>query len=117
MATVLLAGLIIPIAITATSILKLISDDISAAKAGIYLTENKQTNSVYLYQDFENFSALAFYSNTCFKIIDSQSSDLYYGAHLPEFKQWFLTKEEFLQEVKHKPFFVVVPNKKLEQFS
>lgn len=115
-AAVLLAGLIIPIAITATSILKLISDDISAAKTGIYLTENKQTNSIYLYQDFENFSALAFYSNTCFKIIDSQSSDLYYGAHLPEFKQWFLNKQEFLQEIKHKPFYVVVPNKKLEQF-
>ena len=113
---VLLAGLIIPIAITATSVLKLISDDISAAKTGTYLAENNKGNSVYLYQDFENFSALSFYSNSCFKIIDSKSSDLYYGAHLPEFKQWFLTKEEFSQETKHKPFYVVVPNKKLEQF-
>jgi len=115
-AAVLLAGLIIPIAIAATSILKLINEDISSAKFGIYLAENNKGNSVYLYQDFENFSALSFYGNTCFKIIDNQSSDLYYGAHLPEFKQWFLTKEEFLQETKHKPFFVVVPNKKLEQF-
>ncbi len=115
-AAALLAGLIVPIAIAATSVLKLIKEDISAAKTGIYLTENKQTNSVYLYQDFENFSALSFYSNTCFKIIDNQSSDLYYGAHLPEFRHRFLTKEEFLQEVKHKSFFVVVPNKKLEQF-
>lgn len=115
-AAVLLAGLIIPIAITATSILKLINEDISAAKTGIYLTKNNKGNSVYLYQDFENFSALSFYSNTCFKIIDNKSSDLYYGAHLPEFNQWFLSKQEFLQEIKHKPFYVVVPNKKLEQF-
>lgn len=115
-AATLLAGLIIPVAITTTSILKLINEDISAAKTGIYLTENKKTDSLYLYQDFENFSALAFYTNTCFKIVDSRSSDLYYGAHLPQFKQWFLTKEEFLQTTKHLPFYVVVPTKKLDQF-
>jgi hypothetical protein len=115
-AVIALAGLIIPVSIAATSVIKLINDDLSAAKTGMYLTTNKITDPVYLYQDFENISAISFYTNTCFKIIDSQSKDLYYGASLPQSKLWFLTKEEFLQEVQHQPFYVVVPIKKLEQF-
>ncbi|MEI8055069.1 MAG: glycosyltransferase family 39 protein [bacterium] len=115
-AAALLASLIIPIAITATSVLKLINEDISAAKAGIYLTENRKTNFIYIYQDFENISALAFYTNTCLRIIDSQSNDLHYGSHLPQFKQWFLTKKKFLRETKHQPYYLIVPNNKLEQF-
>lgn len=115
-AAIALAGLIIPISVATTSILKSINEDISAEKTGIYLAQNTKTNPVYLYQDFENISAIAFYSNVCFKIIDSQSSDLYYGSQLPQFKQWFLTKKEFLQETKNMPFYGVIPNKKLEQF-
>lgn len=112
-ATIALAGLIIPITIATTTILKTINSEISSAQAGIYITQNHQNNPVYLYQDFENISALAFYSNTCFKMIDSHSSDLYYGSRLPQYQQWFLTHQEFRQT---KPCYIVVPNKKLEKF-
>lgn len=116
LAITLLAGLIIPVVIAATSILKLINEDISAANVGTYITENQNNYPIYIYQDFENISALAFYTNSCFKIIDTKSNDLYYGSHLAQFKPWFLTKTEFLSEIKDKPGYVVVPNKKLEQF-
>ena len=112
-ATIALAGLIIPITIATTTVLKTINPEISSAQAGIYLTQNHKNNPVYLYQDFENISALAFYTNTCFKIIDSQSNDLYYGSQLHP--QWFLTQQEFLH-TSTKPCYIVVPNKKLEKF-
>lgn len=115
-ATVALAGLIIPVVITGTSIMKLVSGDLSAAKTGIYLATNKNSVPIYLYQDLENISAVSFYANSCLKIIDSRSNDLYYGASLPQSKPWFLTKEEFLQKTKTRPYWVVVPTKKLEQF-
>lgn len=115
-AAVMLAGLIIPVAITATSVLKLISDDISSAKTGIYIAEKKNISPVYIYQDFEDISALAFYSNICFKIIDNRSSDLYYGSQLPQYKQWFLTNKEFLKETRQTPSYIVVSNKKLDDF-
>jgi 4-amino-4-deoxy-L-arabinose transferase-like glycosyltransferase len=111
-----LAGLIIPVSIMTTTELKLINEDISAAKTGIYLAKNNKNRPIYLYQDFENISAIAFYANTCFKIIDSQSSDLYYGSHLPQSTHWFVTKKEFLQKTGREPFYVVVPTKKLQQF-
>ncbi|EKE01298.1 MAG: glycosyl transferase family 39 [uncultured bacterium] len=115
-AAVAFAGLIIPIAFAATMILKSISEDISAANAGTYLTQNGQNSSIYLYQDFENISAIAFYTNSCLKIIDSQSSDLHYGSRLPQSKPWFLSKDEFLQETRNKLCYIVVPTKKLDQF-
>jgi 4-amino-4-deoxy-L-arabinose transferase-like glycosyltransferase len=116
LAAIALASFIIPNIIITTSVLKLISNTTSSAIAGIYLAENKNITPVYLYQDFEKISALSFYSNTCFKTIDSQSYDLYYGSHLPESKHWFLTAEEFLRETKHRPFYMIVPTKKLESF-
>ena len=112
----LVAGLIIPIVIIMVSYIKTTKDNLSAAEAGIYLTSEAKNKPLYIYQDFENFSALSFYAPSCFKIIDTQSSDLYYGAHLPQFKNQFVNKEEFLEETSDKQVYVVIPTKKLSQF-
>ncbi|HBY55649.1 MAG TPA: hypothetical protein DEG23_02405 [Coxiellaceae bacterium] len=113
---VLLAGLIIPVMLTMVSYIKTTKDDLSAVAVGVYLTSEAKSNPLYIYQDFENISALSFYAPNCFKIIDSQSGDLYYGAHLPQFKDRFVNKEEFLQETSDKQAYIVIPTKKLPQF-
>lgn len=117
---VVLASLIIPLTITMVSYIKSTIDNLSSSNVGIYLSSHlssqQKNNQLYIYHDFENFSALAFYAPGCFKIIDSQSSDLYYGAHLPQFKSHFINKKDFLQEIAKKKIYIVVPNKKLQQF-
>ncbi|MBU0744025.1 MAG: glycosyltransferase family 39 protein [Gammaproteobacteria bacterium] len=112
----LLAAFIIPISVVMISYIKAAKDDLSSASAGIYLSTQAENKPLYLYQDFENVSALAFYAPACFKIIDSKSNDLYYGEHLPEFKQQFVNKEKFLQETINNKVYIVVPVKKLSQF-
>jgi len=113
---VVLASLIIPLIITMVSYIKSTIDNLSSSNVGIYLSSQQNNSQLYIYHDFENFSALAFYAPGCFKIIDSQSSDLYYGAHLPQFKSCFIDKKDFLQEITKQQTYIVVPNKKLQQF-
>lgn len=113
-----IASLIIPVVITMITYLKENQADFSAAAVGVYLNEHAKNDELYIYQDFENFSALAFYAPKSFKIIDSKSSDLYYGYHLPNFKRWFVDKDEFSGEkgCVTKQAYVVVPTKKLPEF-
>jgi 4-amino-4-deoxy-L-arabinose transferase-like glycosyltransferase len=110
----MLALFIVPAAIMIVSYVKVIQDQLSTAAAGQFLALEASHRSLYLYQDFENISAIAFYAPSHFKIIDSCSSDLYYGARLPEFKQQFVAKKDFLRKMQRS--YIVVPAKKLAQF-
>lgn len=112
----LMAGLIIPVTITMVSYIQANDGKFSTAAAGVFLGEQKNHGILYIYQDFEDISALSFYAPTDFKIIDSKSSDLYYGAHLPEFQRGFVNKHEFLQNVGNEQAYIVVPKKKLVEF-
>ncbi len=88
---------------------------LSTASAGSYLNKKiTPQQALYLYQDFENISALAFYAPRYFKIIDSKSSDLYYGAHLEEYGEYFIDKTQLAAIPKNS--IIVVPTKKLRQF-
>jgi 4-amino-4-deoxy-L-arabinose transferase-like glycosyltransferase len=113
---VMIASLIIPIVIIMISYLGIIKNDISTEEAGSYLSLQAKDKSLYIYEDFENVSALAFYAPSCFKIIDSKSNDLYYGKTLPKFKPWFIDKKEFLHDARHQQVYIAVPIKKLLQF-
>lgn len=109
--------LIVPMSLIMVSGIKLVEDDISAAGAGIYLTKEAKDAPLYIYQDFENISAVGFYAPDHFKSIDSHSNDLYYGRHLPEYKNLFLDKKAFMEEDLNKKVYVVMLKKKLEQFN
>ncbi len=110
------ASLIIPLTIIMTSYIGIIKNKISTAEAGTYLATVAKDKPLYLYEDFENISALAFYAPSCFKIIESHSNDLYYGKTLPEFKSQFVDKKALLQDLQQQQIYIVVATKKLAQF-
>jgi 4-amino-4-deoxy-L-arabinose transferase-like glycosyltransferase len=111
----MIASLIIPLIFIMVSYIELIKNNISTFEAGIYLDREAKDKPIYLYQDFDNISAMAFYTSSCFTIIDSTSNDLYYGKSLPEGQKQFIDKKEFLANLKQKSY-IVVPTKKLAQF-
>ena len=88
---------------------------LSSADAGIYINKNLAHKNLYMYQGFENLSALPFYAATCFKMVDSQSGDLYYAAQLPEDKNWFLTADNFFSS-KEKHKYIIVPKDSASSF-
>lgn len=114
-ALILFASLVIPMVISMVALIKDRQDELSTAKVGEYLNSHAQGKNLYLYQDFENISALAFYAPCCFKIIDSKSSDLYYGQHLSEFKQWFADGSQIAAAKAGQNFYLVATDK-LSQF-
>jgi len=116
LSAVILSLFIVPAMMVMVSYIKVVKGDLSTANAGQYLTMVAKDSPLYIYQDFENISALFFYVTTRFKVIDSRSNDLYYGERLPGFKQWFVTRSEFLHDTMEQKSFIVVPVKKLPQF-
>ncbi len=115
-AIVAMAFTIIPIMLAASSYIYRNQDQFSTAAAGQYLAAKGVGMPLYLYQDFESVSAVAFYVPSPFKIIDSKSSDLYYGKSLGSYHQYFVNHDTLAQEIAGKPAYIVVPSKKLAQF-
>jgi 4-amino-4-deoxy-L-arabinose transferase-like glycosyltransferase len=110
----LLGGLVLPITLVAIQEAQKFDNQISAADAGIYVAQLQPAQNYYLYQEFEKISAIAFYADHCFKIIDNRSNDLYYAAHLPQYADRFLTVQQFLQS-KHQHDVLVIEKKKLAE--
>ncbi|MDR1012633.1 MAG: glycosyltransferase family 39 protein [Coxiellaceae bacterium] len=113
---IMLACFIVPAVVLIVSYINTITDKLSTAAAGRYLVSKSINHSLYLYQDFENISALSFYVPCCFKIIDSHSNDLYYGKNISKFDELFPTKKIFLHSARKQQVYVVVPSKKLSIF-
>lgn len=109
---VLFAAIIIPTTIIAVTAAKLEQNNISAFSTGLYIKQQKLGGEFYLYQDFEKYSALAFYSGQCLKIIDSQSNDLFYAKSLPEFSGHFLTTTQLHAKTKYS---IIVAKNKAQQ--
>lgn len=65
---------------------------------------------IYMYQDYENYSSIAFYSPKHLQIIDSQSSDLYYAKQhaYPS----FATVSDFQRDCGHHPCYLIVAKDK-----
>jgi len=111
-----LAACIIPVTSIGISGIELLSDKFSATKTAAVLAEIAPNHPVYFYQDFEKYSSLAFYTNQCHKIIDSQSNDLYYAEHQPEYKEWFLSFAQFLKDAPKQQPIIVLNQTKLGEF-
>lgn len=88
----------------------------SEANLAHYINTHDRSRPVYLYQDFEKLSSLPFYLHRRLAIIDSQSQDLFYGQHHTHDLGWFKSATQFAAEMKTSPHYVVVRNKRLDQF-
>jgi hypothetical protein len=112
--TILFGTFIIPTITLVLSYIQTNIENMSASSTGSYLSSKAIDNKLYLYQDFENLSALAFYTPKHFIMVDSKSSDLYYGAHLIPYRKYFLSQKNLDNISKNS--LIIVPTKKIEQF-
>lgn len=79
-----------------------------------YIETHDKDRPLYLYQDYEKVSSILFYVNRRLPIIESQSSDLYYGMHHTETKSWFYTLGDFLKDNSSHHYVVVRKSKFLD---
>lgn len=111
------AWLIIPLVLLMVWYIKQHEDQLSSAAMGNYLAGQTRQLPLYVYQDFEDISALFFYAPGSFKIVDSKSHDLYYGAKLPQASEFLVTPVAWRNELKHGPYYMVVAEKRLPDFT
>jgi hypothetical protein len=82
--------------------------------AADFIQQNLPDRTVYLYRHFEQHSSLAFYLKKPLKVIESDSSDLYWGNRLRPENAIVLSREQFQIEKKRRV--VVVDNKDVNKF-
>lgn len=73
-----------------------------------YVNTQSQARPVYLYQDFEGFSSFVFYVGFPCPVVDSHSSDLYYGSTTSAGKSQFLTTPDFFAKAKTQFLYLVM---------
>src|SRR5262249_43187470 len=76
---------------------------------------NTDKTPIFIYQEFEDISSLAFYLKNPLKIIDSQSKDLWYGSKFDQ-KKIFFTIDTFDTTFQNKDCYVILNKKKLPEF-
>ena len=74
------------------------------------------THTVYLYRDFEEQSSLPFYLATAVAVIDSRSSDLYWGNRLRP-NSWLISSAQFAARLPQQKAAVAVMDRQLEDFT
>lgn len=89
------AAVAIPLALLFSAYLKANESDDSARRIAQDI-DARGLRQVYLFQDFEALSALAYYVPHPVGVIDSKSSDLWFGLHLRPDPARFPTVEQFL---------------------
>lgn len=113
---ILIAGLIIPWILFLVADKQRLQPQRSEILLGEYILSHHPERPVYLYQDYEDFSSILFYVKKRAIVIDSQSSDLYYGSTTPEGKGWFITAKEFMPQAQQQSVYVVSFNNNLNTF-
>ncbi len=112
----LIAGLIIPTLffyITVRERLQVMYSQVTLAK---YVKAQYENRPVYLYQDYEGVSSFVFYNQEPSIIVDSQSSDLYFGSQTDEGKGKFISLEDFLKTAKKTQLYIILRANKLTEF-
>jgi 4-amino-4-deoxy-L-arabinose transferase-like glycosyltransferase len=97
-------------------ILPSISNQYSQKPIAQFILKNYPSTPFYLYQDFENYSSIAFYFAEPLPIIDSESDDLYYGQHQHTRNDLFITPDQFLNSIKDKKVLVLVRKNQMDDF-
>jgi len=80
-----------------------------AAHSTIFLAETikKHPAPIFLYRDFEELSSINYYTRQRVAIIDSISSDLYFGQHQAKNSAWFIPLKTFKEKYNHRPFYIL----------
>lgn len=101
----------------ATTIAKNYEDKFSAKNLVLSLQQRADIDQsrIFIYQEFEKISSLAFYLETPLKIIDSKSKDLWYGAPFDK-NHTFFTMNTFDTTFENKNCYVILNKKKLPEF-
>jgi len=112
----LMAGLTIPLLvffITLRERLQVMYSQVALAK---YVKAQYEHRPVYLYQNFEGVSSFVFYNQEASTMVDSHSSDLYFGSQTEEGKGKFISLDEFLNAAKKSSLYIIMRANKLAEF-
>jgi 4-amino-4-deoxy-L-arabinose transferase-like glycosyltransferase len=92
-----LGGLVIPLSLEINHISVSAEPTMSSRTMATYIKENYPDRSVFLYKDFESLSSLPIYLNKTLPVIDSTSSDLYFGQQSFPNHPNFVTEDHVLK--------------------
>jgi 4-amino-4-deoxy-L-arabinose transferase-like glycosyltransferase len=112
----LLTGLIVPVLFFYLSVKERTQFMYSQIALAKYVKAQYEHRPVYLYQDFEAFSSFVFYNQEASILVDSQSSDLYFGAQTKDGKNKFISLEDFLDRSKSTNLYMIMRANKLPGF-
>lgn len=112
----LMAGLIIPIIFFYISVRERTQVMYSQIALATYVNTQYEHRPVYLYQDFEDVSSFVFYNQEPSVLVDSKSSDLYFGSQTEEGKDKFISLDDFLNRAKKKSVYIIMRANKLTEF-
>ncbi len=101
--------------VAVSGVLPAIEPLVSTRQLADYLQNQLPGRKAYIYRDFEERSSLPFYLKKVVPVIDSDSSDLFWGNRLRANKV-LISGDQFEQKIKRKPVAVVVLNRRLEEF-
>lgn len=87
---IFVAGLMIPMVVFLVIDKQHFESKHSEKEIAAVIQKIDNTRPVYLYRDFEDLSSLTFYLGRRVGIINSRSSDLYYGSHSEAAGNWFI---------------------------
>jgi hypothetical protein len=113
----ILAYLALPIWISGVAlvVLNAIEPTVSARPLADYLKHEQAERAVYLYRDFEEQSSLPFYLKTPIPIVDSRSSDLFWGNKLHA-NRMYISIGQFASLLSFRQVAVVVMDHQLKDF-
>lgn len=113
----LLAYLLLPACIVGVMsiVMQAVEPLVSGRQVAALLQNELSGRVVYLYRDFEEQSALPFYLQTPVAVIDSRSSDLFWGNRL-EANPWLIDGAVFAGRLATQPVAVVVRDRQLPDF-
>jgi len=114
--TLLIAGLAIPLTVFYVQLRHAQQYQYSEIKLGQYIQEHHPQRRLYLFENFEKYSSLVFYSKKRVAIIQSVSQDLYYGSHTAAGRGWFISDKQFKQTALKQAVYVAVRDDRMAQF-
>lgn len=112
LAYLLLPGLVVSILALVTVAAEPLISTRSLAR---FVHETLPAHTVYLYRDFEEQSSLPFYLATPVAVIDSRSSDLYWGNRLRP-NSWLIDAAQFAARLSQQKVAVAVMDRRLKEF-
>ena len=103
--------IMLALVVAANGVSPMISDHTMAD----FIQQKLPNRTVYMYRNYEQNSSLPFYLKRTVRVIDSSSSDLYWGNRLRPENSLMVSRE--VLKSKKEPMVIVVPNTLLDEFA